>query len=153
MTYSRIIALAILAAAPAIAQESVEYTERDRRGLTEMVNTFSRCSGVYEAVSEFYRSLGELATAEHVHNLANGAASAAMYLLGQENIAKGGPPRPYGDFMPYVEGLADSSKTFVKALVEMQATEEVLKHFQDCAALVEAQEAALQALRDDANNR
>src|SRR5262245_43377425 len=122
------------------AQEEATLTQEDQRGLTETINTFSRCAGVYEVTSEFYKATNQPATAEHVHNLANGAASAAMYLLGQENVIKDGPPRPYGDFMRYVDGLKETAMVAMRSALELGDTDGFLKRFKECAALVEAQE-------------
>ncbi len=148
----RALLVSALLALPAFAQDG-ELSQEAQARLTEMINIFARCSGVYEVTSEFYKVTGEPATAEYVHNLANGAASAAMYLLGQESVLKGNPPKPYGEFMPYVEDLADGPKSSMRALLEMKDTKQFLKRFQDCAALIEAQEAALQALRNDTYRR
>lgn len=136
----------------AAAQDDT-LSDEEQNGLTLMIKTFARCAGVYEVTAEYFKSTDQPATAEHVHNLANGAHSSAIYLLGQENVAKGGPPRRYGDFKPYVDGIKETAMTYMRGLAERGETQQFLAEFQSCAELAPAQEELVQKMRDETVGR
>jgi len=118
-----------------------------------MVNAFSRCEAVFEVSSMVMEELHEPAAAKLAHEQANGAHIVALWLLNQESVASGKPPRRLADFAPYVDGVADVEKTRLLTLYEANDADTILAELKKCEALSPIQENIIQAVRDQSIGR
>ncbi len=107
----------------------------EKRQNTELVNAFSRCHAVFEFSSEILRRTEQPANAEKAHQLANGAHTAALYLLAHEHLAEGKEPKPYGEFSVYVDGISETYTTDLLASSKPKDPSFLNKAIETCQAL------------------
>lgn len=137
--------LAVFFAATALADEPPVSKE----DVTVMVNALADCGGLYEAMSEFEKSLGHTNSSQNFHETSNGSVMAAAYLLLLEyESVEGRPPKKLSDFTPYPQGRADASKTSVLASLERQDAKSVEDQAKKCGNLMPVQVDIIQMIRD-----
>lgn len=116
--------------------------------ITTLVNNLARCAGVYEAMSGFSASEGQQATSATLHQQHNGAKISAMYLLALEHGLHSEEPKEIGAFAPYVDGIVETSITYMLMLIEQQDLETIREKTSACSALGPVQDKIVQMLRD-----
>jgi hypothetical protein len=125
------------------------FTAEEKQQNTDMVNEFSRCHAAFEVSSAILKRTGQPANAEKAHQLANGAHSAALYLLAQERLAEGKEPKPLGEFSVYVDGIAETYSTELLASIEAEDTSVLSKALETCLELGPLQEQIVQLIRNE----
>lgn len=144
-------ACACVAGAAAHANDGPEKS--DKEWITETVNLLSDCSGLFEFMSEIFTQSDQPATAEQMHNTANGARMAAAYLLSVERATSGGDPTPIRDFYHYPEGRGEANKARLRALLEQQNAKAITEEQNRCIAALPMQDELVQMIRNQSVDR
>ncbi len=110
---------------------------------------FSDCVGVYHFMARYHEHLEQPATAQQMKEIANGASLVAQYLLATEYAANNPTPKPYGEFLPYVEARAATKVTAMSGELERGDTEALSSNVEQCGSLLSLQEQLIQQIRDE----
>lgn len=141
--------LLMLLSTAAIAQEAepidVPFSKEE---MTTFVNGLAGCAGLYEAMSIIYREGGRQATAKSMHEKHNGARVSALYLLSVEHRLRTGEAKSLSEFDAYVDGVVETSATYVLSLIEQGDERGLADEVEKCAILHEAQVYIVQLMRD-----
>lgn len=130
------------------AAEQEELTESHKVFITEAVNLLGDCSGFFEFISDSFKATSQPATAQQMHEMANGAMMAAAYLLSVEYAAKHDKAKKIGDFVHYPQGRADTNKTRLLALLEQNDQQALEQEQKRCIDAVSLQKDLVQKMRD-----
>ena len=134
-----------LDAHPQELPKSLALAEKDKN--SDLVNAFGRCAAVWEMSAATLQGTGQAAAAQQAHQLANGARSSAMYLLGTERAAEGKDPQPYAQYAPYVDGIIEAETARLRALVEAKEPSPLYESQQTCRKLTDLQIEIVQLIR------
>lgn len=141
------IAPTAMAEKPPIDPELAE-TIRETEGMPEM---FARCMGYWQWFGQYLEANGQPASGEYVRTYANGAQTAALWLLAAqyqvENPDK--PPRRLGEFGHHLEGPADLERLRMAALAETGDSEAIEQANAHCLEVAQASHPLLQSLRKE----
>jgi len=132
-------------ASPAIADE-VKLTKEQ---YTTGANTLADCAGLYEAFSEVMKATGNPASAEEMRQKSNGASMAAKYVLAMEYGETHKDQKRLGEFSPYVDGRAETTKTSVLGYMERNDKEKLDAQVQLCVDAQDIQNYFVQLMRDN----
>lgn len=125
------------------------YAEEEDYGSQEMAETFVECAGLWEASSQLMARSDRPATAEHLHNMANGARTAAAWSLWTQwhldNPSK--PSRKLGEWTDGIAMQVDAQTTRYAAIQESGDTEFFGRQVAFCTDVSEAQANILRDLR------
>lgn len=113
----------------------------------EMANALAQCAGLSEALSVVAEAMSKPASAKYLHESYNGGVVAASWLLAFDHNTTTGDQRTLGEYSDYVDGIAQTSKTRILALIETGGVESVKPDMQKCAALNELQTYIVQEAR------
>jgi len=146
-TRSLLVMLAMLAFMRADAQS--DRVTLSRENAAQIANALARCAGLLESLADAMRAAGQPASAEELHNLGNGAAVAAQYVLSSEYNERNSPEqRVLKDFEPYVESVSSAAATSFKAMMEQNDQENLDNELNTCVAFAEFQRSIVQEIRD-----
>ncbi len=123
--------------------------------ITKLVNDFADCAGFYDYLAGFTLAQNKPANADAMSNLANGAKSSALYLLGMDYAMthRDGPRRSYGSFSPMVDGRRETELARLKAVEENNDQEALNDRGVYCQSLLPIQEEIVSQMRSDTADR
>ncbi len=144
LAFAGVIAPVISAAAQ--TQAEIEASARDAY---EMANTLSACAGFWDWWSEVEGALGNTATAQNAHNVSNGARLSAGYMLSMRHqlLEPDAPPRRYGSWDGFIEGLAEVTATRMSAALEQSDSASIEEQALTCRGAAEASQAIVDQIR------
>lgn len=124
----------------------------DRDDTLMLAHEFSMCGGFWDWMATVGVGLGKPASAEHLHNMGNGARSSAQLLYARQYL-KDNPeakPKPLGTWADAVKGAADAELVRLRAVAEMNEGSEAPNklELEKCTALTEYQGELIQQIRD-----
>lgn len=134
--------LALCAAQPAIAGEQMDKVQL-------AANTFANCAGLWDFHAELMESEGKPATAQQMHNMGNGAETAALWLYASAHSLDGGEATRYGSWKDLVHPKREANKLRLQALVENEEYQVIQDEAATCLEMAEEQENILQLMRTD----
>ena len=138
--------LAALVILPAYSEESQEAEKFDEYS---MVETFVECAGLYESTAKSMGGQGKPAVAEHMHNMANGAKTAAAWTLWtkwhEDNPTK--PPRRLGEWSESISVQADSQTARFAAMEEIGDWDYLKTRWELCTEVSKVQADIIRSLR------
>lgn len=122
----------------------------EKAKILDMANALARCAGLSEALSVVAEALLQTASAKYLHETYIGGVVAAQWLLAIDHNLRTGDQRTLGEYSDYVDGMAQTSRTRILALIETGGIEAVKPDMQECAALNELQTYIVQEARKSA---
>jgi hypothetical protein len=131
---------------PAFAQTDAE---RDGSDAFELARTFAQCAGFWDFLSAAEQSLGNTASAQHAHNVSNGARISAGYMMSIRHRLEQPeqPPRAYGSWNDFIEPQAETMATSMWAALEREDTATVEAQAVLCRGMSEASETIVNEIR------
>jgi len=117
--------------------------------VTEVVNFYGNCAGVWDFHADLQAAEGKPASAEQLRNMGNGAQTAALWLLANKHSLDTGKATTYGSWDDLVRPRRENGKLRMHALAEQQDFETIKAESQACLDAAEAQEKVLQMMRED----
>lgn len=155
----KLIAVLLLSALPSLAafpqdqasdnhQLSEEWFKNGE--VIEMANALAQCAGLSEALSVVAKAASKDAAAKFLHENHNGGVVAALWLMAIDHNIRTGDQRALSEYSAYVDGIVETSKTRILALIEIGGVESVQDEMQECAALNELQTVLVQQARTSA---
>lgn len=112
-------------------------------------NTFANCAGLWDFHADLMESEGKPATAQQMHNMGNGAETAAMWLYASAHSLDGGGATRYGSWKDLVHPKREANKLRLQALVENEEFQVIQAEAATCLEMAEEQESILQLMRAD----
>jgi hypothetical protein len=145
-----LVPLSIFAAPVEKQDDSISWEES-----VEMANQFSHCAGFWDFMAETSTAEGKPKQGEFFHTYANGARTAAGYVLSLAYALAhpGEPGRAYGSWGAMIDGRAEAEKIRMGALMEADDGDGLAATGELCKGLLPAQEAAVQAIREQIATR
>lgn len=127
-------------------------------GWEEAAMHMATCAGYWDFLSDTARAAGKPATAEQMHNMGNGAETAALYFLSSQHLLSGGEPRTYGSWKTMTQPRRESGKLRIQSLAEMDDAAAIETEGNLCLESAKVQEEILQSMRrsrmeDEANSK
>jgi hypothetical protein len=139
---------------PAIADDSPIVLENSSKEfIKSSANLLGDCSGFFEFMSDAFNADNKPATAQQMHEMANGAMMAASYLLYLEYHTTANKRKRLGEFNHYPQGRADTNKTRLRALEEQRDIAGIAEEQKRCLAAVPMQNEIVQKIRDESVGR
>ncbi|MFZ4120282.1 MAG: hypothetical protein ACOYKM_01345 [Caulobacterales bacterium] len=138
----------VLLASPAAAQTEAEI-EDSAQGAFEMARSFSRCAGFWDFMSHAEQATGNPASAQHAHNIGNGARISAGYMLSMRHRIQrpDEPPRAYGSWDEFIEPLAEVTATEMMAAIERNDNATLEQRAVTCRAMGEVAQEIIDRVR------
>lgn len=146
MWKSLLIGLLVLHSSFGLAGEQPEMSDAEARSIAK---EYARCVAVWDWSSTLMSAGGKHAAAEHLHNMGNGARTAAYWVLSAAHSLNhaGEPAKRLGDWEPYVTPIVDAELAWLRAQTELGVS---LKQDVDrCAELSKGQSTVIDILRSD----
>jgi len=140
---------AVLVAAMIVLPAAQADDGADAGDVTQAVNFFGNCAGVWDFLSDVAQSEGKSATAEQLHNMGNGAQTAALWLLANKHSIDTGKATTYGSWMDLVQPRRESGRLRMHALTEQSSFDTVSAESNACLEAASEQESILQMMRND----
>lgn len=128
------------------ASEQDKISDEEARSIAR---EYARCVAVWDWSSALMRAGGKHATAEHLHNMGNGARTAAYWILSAAhslNHADESAKR-LGDWEQYVTPIVDAELTRLRAQTELDVSFE--SDIERCTELSKGQATVIDMLRSD----
>jgi hypothetical protein len=115
------IALVVLFAVGSAKAQEGDLSQQD---VDSMVDTYARCTALWEWTSGAMKEAGKEDTADYLHNMANGSRTAAQWILSSYNMLKfpEASPKKLGDWEPYLAPKIDGHLGHFKAMAELGAS-------------------------------
>lgn len=133
----------ILMAAP-----QADHTQAAKdEGWEEAAMHMATCAGYWDFLSDTAKAAGKPAVAEQLHNMGNGAETAALYFLSSQHLLAGGKPRTYGSWKTMTDPKRESGKLRMMGLAEMNDQETIELEGNLCLESAKVQEQILQSMR------
>lgn len=107
-----------------------------RDSVTEVVLSVTSCAALHVVAMRALNDMGRTANAETARTRARADQVTAMYLLAQQRVALGGPPRPLASFEPYVQQLMAGAFERMAALVASGDVARFRSEEEFCASLL-----------------
>lgn len=132
-----------------IVMASGQIHASDSDEIFALATDLSKCVGFYTFMSDFSKSQGDKAAAEHLHNMANGARTSAAYSLSLQYAADNPnkPPKKFMEFESFVNGRSEAIYTQLEANYEANQAEPIKELADRCSTLSVVQEEILNMIR------
>lgn len=121
----------------------------DLGDVTEAVNFFGNCAGVWDFMSDAMVADGKPAAAEQMRNTGNGAQTAALWILASKHNLDTGNATTYGSWMDLVRPRRENGRLRMHALVEIEDLSTIEAEAGACFDALGDQENILQLMRQD----
>ncbi|WP_286075661.1 hypothetical protein [Stenotrophomonas sp. 59] len=129
-----------------VPQDLPEASGKDE-GWEDAAMHMATCAGYWDFLSDTAKAAGKPAVAEQLHNMGNGAETAALYFLSSQHLLAGGKPRTYGSWKTMTDPKRESGKLRMMGLAEMNDQETIELEGNLCLESAKVQEQILQNMR------
>lgn len=139
--------LLVLVFMPCLALAENESSEKI--DVTETANFFANCAGVWDFNADVMEADGKPATAERLHNMGNGAQTAALWLLASQHALNAGKATKYGSWLDMVTPKREDARLRLRGLAEMSEFKQIETESNACLGAAAEQEGILTMMRED----
>jgi hypothetical protein len=139
---TRIVLAGLFSFGVAAAQEPLDAAHHaaaariDLDSVAALVVTLASCAALHDAAAEVLDGERMRDHAATARRRAEVDQIAAMYLLGEDRVAKGGAPQPFASFTPYVEQLTAAARDRMVAIVTAGDVARFKREEDFCASLI-----------------
>ncbi len=143
------VGLLLLLAPAAHCQEDSPLAGFDTKEAEKLAMGMAKCAGLWDWLASGLEAEGKPASAQQMHNIGNGAETAAMWILANHHLITSGKRTTYGSWSPLTAPKREAAVTWLNSMAEIGDLERINEESATCQSLLEAQESVIQMMRRD----